>query len=309
MSTASIRVHGTGGVGAITLASGDLEATFVPELNMLGTSLRLGGEEFVSLEGGTSRYRSRSTTGIPLLAPWANRLAGWSYRAAGRRVDLSGRDLTTDPNGLPIHGTMWGEPWEIQTLSARGRTARLHTVFAYERPDLLAAFPYPHWLEMAIANDGRSLSISTTIRPTGDRGVPVSFGFHPYLRLPSGRRSNWRLILPERGHLALDDHMIPTGRVEAEPPEFLPIGRRTFDDGYELTAGRTFGLESAGHHLSVRFGAGYPFAQVYAPSGEAFVCLEPMAAPTNALASDACPVVEPGGTFTARFSIRPERAA
>ena len=307
MSTASIRVHGSGGVGAVTLASGDLEATLVPELNMLGTSLRLGGEEFVALQGGTARYRSRSTTGIPLLAPWANRLAAWSYRAAGRRVDLSGRDLTTDPNGLPIHGTMWAESWEIETLSARGRTARMHAAFAYERPDLLATFPYPHRLEMAIANDGRSLSISTTVRPTGDRAVPVSFGFHPYLRLPSGRRSSWRLLLPRRGHLELDDHMIPTGRSVDERAESLPVGRRTFDDGYELTGGSTVGLESTDHRLSVRFGAGYPFAQVFAPPGAGFVCLEPMTAPTNALANGSCPVVEPGASFTARFSIQPGR--
>jgi aldose 1-epimerase len=309
LSTASIRVSGSGSVGAITLASGALEATFVPELNMLGTSVRLGGEEFVSLQGGVARYRSRSTTGIPLLAPWANRLASWSYRAARRRVDLSGLDLTTDPNGLPMHGTMWAEPWEVETLTARDRTARLRATFAYERPDLLAAFPYPHRLEMAIANDGRSVSLTTTVRPTGERAVPVSFGFHPYLRLPSGRRSGWRLRLPGRAHLELDEHLIPTGRSVDEPPESLPVGRRTFDDGYELTAGRTLGLESDEHRLTLRFGAGYPFAQVFAPRGAAFVCLEPMTAPTNALASDRYPIVEPGETFTASFSIRPERTA
>jgi len=309
VSAASIRVRGGSGVGAVTLASGDLEATFVPELNMLGTSVRLGGEEFVSLQGGVARYRSRSTTGIPLLAPWANRLASWSYRAAGRRVDLSGLDLTTDPNGLPIHGTMWAEPWEVETLTARGRNARLHAILAYERPDLLATFPYPHRLEMTAANDGRSVSITTTIRPTGERAMPVSFGFHPYLRLPSGRRSGWRLRLPGRAHLELDERMIPTGRSVDEPPESLPVGRRTFDDGYELTAGGTLGLESDEHRLTLRFGAGYPFAQVFAPRGAAFVCLEPMTAPTNALASDRYPIVEPGETFTASFSIRPERTA
>jgi aldose 1-epimerase len=305
--TASVRVHATGGVAAVTLASGELEATFVPELNLLGTSLRLGGEEFASLRGGTTRYRSRSTTGIPLLAPWANRLAGWSYRAAGRRVDLSGRDLTTDPNGLPIHGTMWAEPWEVASLSAGGGGARLRAAFAYDRPELLAAYPYPHRLEMTIVNDGRSLSITTTVRPTGDRPVPVSFGFHPYLRLPSGRRSDWRLLLPARRHLELDDRMIPTGHSVDEPAESDPVGRRTFDDGYELTGAATLAIESADHRLSVRFARGYPFAQVFAPPGARFVCLEPMTAPTNALASGLCPMVEPGDTFTARFSIRPER--
>lgn len=307
MADASVRVHGRGGVGAVTLSAGALEATFVPELNMLGVSLRLDGEEFVALPGGTGSYRSRSTTGIPLLSPWANRLGAWSYRAAGRRVDLTGLDLPTDPKGLPIHGTMWDEAWEVVTLSARRGIARLETAFEYARPDLLAAFPFPHRLEMAIRNDGRSLAISTSVRPVGDRPVPVSFGFHPYLRLPSGRRSSWHLLLPARRHLLLDDRMIPRGHSVDEPPESRPIGARTFDDAYELTAGRTLGIEGHGRRLSVRFGDGYPFAQVYAPPRAGFVCLEPMTAPTNALVSDRCPVVEPGDTFAARFSIRLER--
>jgi aldose 1-epimerase len=306
---ATARVHRSRGVAAVTLASGELEATFVPELNMLGTSLRLSGEEFVALPGGAARYRTRATTGIPLLAPWANRLAAWSYRAAGRRVDLSGRDLTTDPNGLPIHGTMWVEAWDVVALSARGHTARLQTAFDYVRDDLLALFPFPHRLEMSIENDGRSLSISTSVRPTADMAVPVSFGFHPYLRLPVGRRSSWHLVLPQRRHLTLDDHMIPTGRANDEPAEYGPIGTRTFDDGYELTSGRTFAIEAGGRRVSIRFGAGFPYAQVFAPPRDAFVCLEPMTAPTNALAKGTCPLAEPGRTFDARFSIRPERAS
>jgi aldose 1-epimerase len=60
--------------------------------------------------------------------------------------------------------------------------------------------------------------------------------------------------------------------------------------------------------LSVLFGAGYPYAQVYAPPGAGFACLEPMTAPTNALVAGDYPVVRPGESFTARFSIRPERS-
>jgi galactose mutarotase-like enzyme len=38
------------------------------------------------------------------------------------------------------------------------------------------------------------------------------------------------------------------------------------------------------------------------------VCLEPMAAPTNALGAGACPLVEPGGAFTAHFALRVQQA-
>jgi aldose 1-epimerase len=305
---ASIRIHRWRGVAAVTLGSGRLRATFVPDMNMLGASLRLDGEEFLALPGGIGAYPRVRTTGLPLLAPWANRLSGWSYLAGRRRVDLEGLELYTDPNGLPIHGTMSArEGWEVRGVAADGNRARLRAGFDYTGAELLAAFPFPHRLEMVVELDGRSLSVVTTIRPLGDRAVPVSFGYHPYFRLPGGRRPAWRLLLPRRRHLELDARGIPTGRGAEAPAEAEPIGSRTFDDLYRLTGQRRLAIQHGGRSLSVRFAAGYPYAQVYAPPGAGFACLEPMTAPTNALVSGDHPVVRPGESFTARFSIRPER--
>lgn len=304
---ASVRIHRWRGVAAVTLSSGELQATFIPEMNLLGVSLRLGGEEFLALPGGIGAYRRGRTTGLPLLAPWANRLSGRAYLADGVRVDLDGLDLSTDPNGLPIHGTMAARhPWEVRAVSTGGRVARLRAGFEYADGELLAAFPFPHRLETAIDVDGRSLSVTTSIRPCGDRAVPISFGYHPYLRLPGGRRSAWRLLLPRRRHVELDERGIPTGRTTDEAAEAEPIGARTYDDLFELTGRQRLAIDHGGRRLSALFGAGYPYAQVYAPPGAEFVCLEPMSAPTNALVAGGYPKVRPGQSFTARFWIRPE---
>ena len=95
-TTASVFVHRWRGEAAITLASGAMSATFLPELNLLGVSLRLAGEEFLALPGGVAAYRARRATGLPLLAPWANRLDGTTYRVGRVRDYLDGLDLTTD---------------------------------------------------------------------------------------------------------------------------------------------------------------------------------------------------------------------
>ena len=188
-------------------------------MNLLGASLRLGGEEFLALPGGVGAYRRIRTTGLPLLAPWANRLSGRGYRAGRVRVDLDGLNLYTDPNGLPIHGTMSAqETWHVSSVSTVGRVARLRAGFEYAGEELLAAFPFPHRLETSIDVDGRSLSVATTIRPSGGRAVPISFGYHPYFRLPGGRRSAWRLLLPRRRHVELDERGIPTGRSTRRRP-------------------------------------------------------------------------------------------
>jgi aldose 1-epimerase len=313
VSDPAVGVGAVQGEPAVTLAAGELEAAFLPGLGLLGASLRHRGEELLALPGGVAGYRDGHVTGLPILAPWANRLPGWRYRAAGVEVDLEGLDLHTDPGGLPIHGTLTAHPgWELERLAAEADRAVLEAAFDYAAwPELAAAFPFPHRLTVAAAVGQGSLSVATTLAATGDRPVPVAFGWHPYLRLPGAPRAAWRLLLPDRTHLALDDRGLPTGAATGEPAEADPVGDRTYDDLYALDgdpAARRLGLEAAGRRLLVLYGDGYDHAQVFAPPDAEFVCLEPMTGPTAALAAGTTPMVSPGDSFTARFTIRVEDA-
>jgi galactose mutarotase-like enzyme len=287
------------GEGAVFLAAGDYEAVFLPGLGMLGASLTFRGDELLSL-AGVSTYRDGHQTGLPLLAPWANRLATRQFRVAGADVDLRRVRLGTDENRLPIHGTMTAASgWEIVKVEPGLLRAR----FDYgARDNLLKAFPFPHVLELAIRLSDDGLRVHTMLMATGRRRVPVSFGWHPYFRVPGNRRQ-WWLELPARRHLELDVRGIPTGRSQRESAERQRLGNRTFDDGYALGRDRQFALESAKRRLEIRFLATYPFGQLYAPPGSSFVAIEPMTAPTNALVTGSCPIVRPGGRFTASFEV------
>ena len=287
------------GEDAITLEAGELTATFLPSVGMTGVSLRFRGREFLALPGGVDGLRAGGTGGLPLLAPWANRLASRRYRAAGVDVDLEGLPLPTDPNGLPIHGLLLGAPgWRVERADAGRRSARLRASIDVDA----AAFPFPHRIEVAVdARDGE-LAVDTTVVPTGKRRVPVAFGWHPYLRLAGTPRRQWTLRLPSRRHLAVDERGIPTGDDAAEPAEAEPVGRRTFDDLYALGRDRRLSFETdTGDAVELRCDKAYPYAQVWVPAGRSFAALEPMAAPTNALGSGTAPLVAPGDSYAARF--------
>jgi len=281
------------------LAAGEYTATFLPELGMLGASLTWRGAELVSLHGGLAAFRRRSSTGIPLLAPWANRLSKKQFRVAGVDVDLRRRPVKLDVNRLPIHGTMVGRrSWEV----ARLEPGRLVARFDYSTPELLAAFPFPHELEIDARLAESGLRVTTTLRPTTKQRVPVSFGWHPYFKT-AGPRDRWTLRLPAREHLELDRKGIPTGRSSAERAGTVPLGAVVMDDLYALGSDRRFELAGSGRRVTVRFDAGYPIGQLFAPPGKRFVAIEPMAAPTNALVSGACPIVKPGERYAASFSV------
>jgi aldose 1-epimerase len=297
VSTTESRFRGEGG---ITLAAGELSATFLPAVGMTGVSLRFRGREHLAVPGGVARLRAGGTAGLPLLAPWANRLASRHYRAAGVAVDLEGLPLRTDANGLPIHGLLVGAPgWRVDHAGTRGRTARLRASIEVDAP----AFPFPHRIEISITARDAELAVETTVIPTGRRRVPVAFGWHPYLRLPGTPRSRWRLKLPTRRHVALDSFGIPTGVEAVERREVAPLGRRTFDDLYALGRDRRLAFESddGAAAVELRCDSAYPYAQVWVPAGKTYAALEPMAAPTNALGAGSAPLVAPGDSYPARF--------
>lgn len=304
----TVRVHTFSGQAAVTLAADDVEATFLPEMGMLGVSLRSRGREYLSLHGGVEAFEAGHTTGMPLLHPWANRLGALEYDVGATHVDLRGLHLHDDGRGAPIHGTMIGRrAWDVAWTEAGPAAASLRARFDFgAHPDLLASFPFPHELIMEVTVDG-ALSVTTALQATGTVAVPVSFGYHPYFRLPNGPRRDVRLGLPARHHALLDDRGLPTGGSELEPAEADPVGERTFDDLYALGEGASLELDDGTDRLVVTYDRGYPFAQVYAPPGEEYVAIEPMTALTDALVTGQCPLIAPGDTYRARFtvSIRP----
>jgi aldose 1-epimerase len=301
----TVRVHRWRGAAAVTLSAGDLQATFLPELGMTGVSLRWQSRELVAVPGGPRAVNGGHTTGLPLLHPWANRLAGRRYVALGKAVDLRPLPLATDGNGLPIHGTMLGaDGWTITSLEAGRRSARLRARFDYAAPHPdVAAFPFPHVVEIDAAVDGRQLAVATVVRPLED-SVPVAFGWHDYFQLPGPRRT-WRLGLPACEHLVLNRRMLPTGRCTTQAAEDAPIADRTFDDGYALGDDRRFVLTGGGVRLEIELDKGYPYAQVWVPAGRPFACIEPMAAPTNALASECYALATPDAPYAATYTLRP----
>jgi aldose 1-epimerase len=298
------------GYPALTLTAGDLAATFVPQLGMIGASLEHRGDELLGQRNGLAAYEARgSTMGIPLLHPWANRLSGLEYEAAGKRVTIDPDSplVRLDPNGLPIHGLCAANPgWRTEQTTDGTLAARLD--FGAQ-PELLEAFPFPHELRLDVTLDPAGLGIRTTLTANAGDPVPVSFGFHPYLTLPGVPRADWEVTLPVREHLIADDRGIPTGATEPAEAADGPLGGRTFDDGYAgLPDPPTFALAGGGRSIALTFERGYPYAQVYAPAGQDLICFEPMTAPTNALVAGGCRVVPAGGTATAAFRINVKAA-
>jgi aldose 1-epimerase len=302
---------------AVTISSPELQATFVPGAGMLCSSLRHDGDELLAQRGGVRAYAEHgSTMGVPLLYPWANRLARDSYPARGSEIELphSTPPLKFDANGLPIHGVLPScLDWEVIEVGGgtggegEGKAAgeRLRARLHWKTPELLAVFPFEHVLEVDARVAGAALVIEMRVHADEGVAVPVAFGFHPYLTIPDSDRRAWAIELPVSKRLLLDERMIPTGASEPFERRSFVLGNGGWDDAFsDLIEPPVFSLADGARRVELRLLDGYSHAQVYSPAGENFICFEPMTAPTNALRSgDGLRSVEPGGVFSAAFRI------
>jgi galactose mutarotase-like enzyme len=293
------------GHDSVTLTVDDTVLEVLPQVGLVCSSLTVAGREFLRFHS-VGAVLDGHTSGIPLLAPWANRLRGPSYEVDGTEVQVRGASgVHVDDAGLPIHGTMVGrDGWEIDPPIVTATSALLAARFdAAACADVMATFPFPHSFSVDYLLESSLLTISTTLNATGSVPVPVSFGWHPYFALPASTREQWTLELPDRFHLELDEQQLPTGREKFEPAESIPLSGRNFDDGYRLGAQREFALADGTDRIAITFDDSYSHAQVYAPIASNLVALEPMTAATDSLSRGTTRFVAPGEHLRATFTI------
>ena len=302
------------GLPALTLASaaaGGLEAVFVPGAGMVGCSLRHRGEELLGQRRGLRAYvADRATMGIPLLYPWANRVGHRHFEVAGREVtiDPERTPVRLDADGLPMHGLLSAAAgWQVERHEALADGALLGARFDFAaHAALMAAFPFAHELHFEAALAGARLTITTTVRASGEVRCRSPSAITPISGCPAWRArtgtsrsrsasscawtrrcsppvSGW----PRRSSRAVwapGRSTMPSSRPPAPPPSCWPGGDR---------------------RIELAFLAGYPYAQVFAPSDDDVIAFEPMTAPTNALVDGGAelPVLAPGESYQARFAI------
>ena len=303
-------------LASVTLGGEDsaLEATFHPGAGMLCSSLRHRGDELLAQNAGVAAYAHRGATmGIPLLYPWANRLADFSYSAAGRTVEVphDPTRIAVDQNGLPIHGVIGGRlRWELTSTPDPGaQSVSASLSWNDSARDLFEVFPFSHELRYEAQLSGGRLDVEIGVHASAADSVPLALGFHPYLCSPGLPREQWEIELPAMRRLALDADQIPVGPQQELDPERFELADREFDDGFDSLPEPARFTVAGGRRIEVEFLEGFPCAQVFAPRNSQFICFEPMTAPANALRShEGLLVLDPGERHVASFSVSVQRS-
>jgi aldose 1-epimerase len=292
-------------------AQADLTATIVPSHGNIAFELLHGGKNWLysPYDSPAQMAGQPGLFGVPLLAPWANRLSSDTYTVNGAEYVLNRRlgNIRGDSNHLAIHGLVMFAPWTVREVKATDDGAQATSILSFTKnPRWMAQFPFAHHLEMTHRLTGGRLEVHLSITNESTEYMPISIGFHPYFTLPDSHRDDWKISLPVHRHLKLSALNIPVG--ESEPVQaanLTPLRGQSFDDVYtdldrDGSGYAVFQVADSKQSLRVRFGSKYQVGVVYAPPGKDFICFEPMAAPTDALH------LAPAGKYAGLQQVRPD---
>ncbi|HTS49172.1 MAG TPA: aldose 1-epimerase [Bryobacteraceae bacterium] len=296
-----------------------IEVSICPSVGNIAFDLRVNGQPILMPPpAGLAEWKAQpAQTGIPFLAPWANRMDPDSFWANGRKYVLNpdAADLRRDANGLAIHGLLlFASGWQVIKLNAGDDSAEVVSRLEFWRhAEWMSQFPFAHSIEIRYRLSNGTLEVRTTIHNEGRDPMPLLIGFHPWYQIPGVPRDNWKLHLPVRDHYTLSSKSVPTGeKTSSDLPDPLPLAGRQLDDVFGgVNSSDEFWVEGGGQRISVRFGPKFPVAVIYAPKDRNVVCFEPMTAVTNAFnlahagLYKSLQSIAPGASWSESFWIRP----
>ncbi len=261
-------------------------------------------------------------SGVPFLAPWANRLDETAFYANGKRYAFD-MDLGNVRGPIPMHGLLQTARWEVVEAKADAHAAWVTSRLEfYRQPDWMAQFPFAHTIEMTHRLKDGVLEVAVALRNVSAAPMPVAIGFHPYFQVNDAPRDEWTFGIGARTHWVAKAN-IPTG--ETEPIERLlptPQGGSlagvrlddVFGDLVRDASGKaTMWVQGKAERVEVVFGPNYRSAVVWFPGGPNmnFICFEPMAGITDAMnlaqrgLYKELQYVAPGESWRESFWIRP----
>jgi aldose 1-epimerase len=237
------------------------------------------GQNLIRMTFATvDEFRDRpGLNGIPLLAPFANRLDEQAFYANGKKYNFD-MELGNVRGTIPIHGYLSAaKDWKLVEAKADGKAAWVtNRLEFYRNPQWMKQFPFAHTLQMTYRLQDGVLEVQTRIENLSVEPMPVAIGFHPYFQLTDSTREDWTISVGARSQWLLAENKIPTG--ETEPigklfpdPHAVPLKDfdldHVFGDLERDAQGRAvMSVKGKSQQLDVLVGPNYRSIVLYSPN-------------------------------------------
>jgi aldose 1-epimerase len=311
--------------------------SIVPAVGNIAFSMKVKGQDILRWPyASVEEFKARpALSGIPFLAPWANRLDEQAFYANGKKYAFD-MDLGNVRGAIPIHGFLsTNDQWQVVEVKADGKSAWVTSRLEFfKQPMWMKQFPFAHTIEMTHRLQEGVLQVLTKITNISAEPMPVAVGFHPYYKLTDSTREEWTISVGARKHWKLAATKIPTG--ETEPietfftnPQAAALKDYNLDDVFgdlvHDALGRAHMVVKGKHQeLDIMLDPNWRAIVIWSPnptstgrggqggqSDPNFIAFEPMAGITDAMnlahkgLYKELQSIPPGGSWDASFWIKP----
>src|SRR6188472_874468 len=189
--------------------------------------IQVKGKDLVRPSATLADFQARpGLNGMPLLAPFANRLDETAFYANGKKYNF---DLEIGNVRGPIPGTGFvngTKTWALVEFKADGRSAWVTCKLDfYKNSQFMKQFPFAHTITMTYRVADGTLEVRTRLDNLSNEPMPVVIGYHPIFELPDGNRNDWSVSADAKTHWIEIPQRLPTG--ETQPIESFFGGDRT----------------------------------------------------------------------------------
>ena len=181
--------------------------------------IQVKGKDLVRTSTTLADFQARpGFNGMPILAPFANRLDETAFYANGKKYNFD-LELGNVRGPIPSTGYVNGsKAWQLVEAKADQRSAWVSCrLDFYKQPLFMAQFPFAHTITMTYRVSDGALEVHTRLDNLSTDPMPAVIGFHPIFELPDGNRNDWTVSLDAKTHWIEIPQRLPTG--ETQPIE------------------------------------------------------------------------------------------
>src|ERR1700730_4122843 len=181
--------------------------------------IQVKGKDLVRTAATLADFQARpGLSGMPLLAPFANRLDQTAFYANGKKYNF---DLALGNVRGPIPSTGYiagSKAWQLVEVNADQKRAWVTCKLDfYKNPQYMKQFPFAHTITMTYRVSDGALEVHTRLDNLSNESMPVVIGYHPIFELPDGNRDDWTVSVDAKTHWIETPQRPPTG--EPQPIE------------------------------------------------------------------------------------------
>jgi len=249
-----------------------------------------------------------------LMIPYVGRVLNATYMFKGKTYHLP----INTKNGHAIHGLLYNKSWKINRILESNSFSLIEFEHIIKSSEF-RGYPFHLKVDVKMTFDLNGLQIETKAENLGNCDLPLSFGWHPYIRVSTGSINEYFLSFSAEELIVLDEiNKVPTGEVipikksSLDFRDLKRIGSLIMDNTFRSLKYERGKAYTKIYNSNMDFGVqlwqdrNFSYLNIYTPKHRKSIAIEPLTGAPNCFNAPefGLKILHPGEKTEATFGIQ-----